>query len=215
MNEEYIATHEIIKRYLNGKLTPEETVEFEEYILDKPELLEQIELDSVLVKTLPDVDLAKFKDPKENTTHASHTIEKSHWWTPLFSHLTAIAASSALVAVLYFESPTTAPISDNFSPQVVYLETYRSTDEIHGVSFTDEEVFKVMVIDVPPDTTNRYTLDIIDANDELNMTKILSVNDNSEISFLLKKSAIQSGTYKVKLGGGNYSSTFKVRIKHE
>lgn len=50
MDDKYIAENDVIKRYLKDKLTAEETTEFEEYILDKPELLEQLELDAVLVE---------------------------------------------------------------------------------------------------------------------------------------------------------------------
>jgi hypothetical protein len=50
MDDKYIAENDVIKRYLKDKLTAQETTEFEEYILDKPELLEQIELDAILVE---------------------------------------------------------------------------------------------------------------------------------------------------------------------
>ncbi|MEP4299102.1 MAG: hypothetical protein ABJ340_05400, partial [Paraglaciecola sp.] len=55
MDDEYITQNDIIQKYLRNKLTPEETVEFEEYIMDKPHLLEQLELDSVMVETMPNV----------------------------------------------------------------------------------------------------------------------------------------------------------------
>ena len=45
MDRDYIEQHDILDRYRRNQLTPEMRIEFEEYILDKPDLIEQLELD--------------------------------------------------------------------------------------------------------------------------------------------------------------------------
>ena len=55
MKIEDMQFNEVSQRYLKGLLTPEESIDFENYILDKPELIEQLEMDSVLYKTMSHV----------------------------------------------------------------------------------------------------------------------------------------------------------------
>lgn len=61
MDSKYIKDKNIISRYLRGALTPEETIEFEEYLIDKPELIEQLEIDNQLMKALPEVNYSADK----------------------------------------------------------------------------------------------------------------------------------------------------------
>ena len=198
MDDEYINHNDIGKRYLHNKLTPEETVKFEEYILDKPELLERLELDMVLVETLPDVVLEKAKEAKVNTNHTTNAVEKNHWWTPLLSHLTAVAASGALVAVVWTRTPE--PIDKlGFSPNIVYLENYRSADNVTTLTFQKNETFKVLAIDVPPNNGSKFEVSIFDQKEQRVFSQDLVINDNDEIAFLLSSSALVNGEYSLEL----------------
>ena len=59
MDQKYIEDHQIVVRYSRGQLTPEESIVFEIYLLDKPELIEQLELERLLIKHLPQVDFSQ------------------------------------------------------------------------------------------------------------------------------------------------------------
>ncbi len=53
MDKEYIEDNGIANKYLRGELTAEELEDFEVYIIDKPELLEELEVDELLDHHLP------------------------------------------------------------------------------------------------------------------------------------------------------------------
>lgn len=188
IDADYISQHDIAQRYLQGKLTPEETVEFEEYLMDKPELLEQLELDSVMVEHLPNV----FNSPPKTAQN------KRSRWTPLFSHITAIAACSLLAVTLWLGQPN-SEISPNFSPNIVYLENYRSATNITTLSFKLDEAFKVIAIDVPPNSGNEFDLKIVDTNGQYVLAQHLQTNGNNEVTFLLYSTVLMNEKYKLEL----------------
>lgn len=67
MDKQYIEENDIAVRYLRRQLTPEETLEFEAYLIDKPELVKKLELDNVLIKNMPRVmDMFEKNKPGKN-----------------------------------------------------------------------------------------------------------------------------------------------------
>ena len=52
MNKQYIQANHIIQRYLHGKLTAAEMIEFEEYLLMHPDMVEEFELSAIFKKTI-------------------------------------------------------------------------------------------------------------------------------------------------------------------
>ncbi len=53
MDNEYVESNDIANKYLRGELTAEELEDFEVYLMDKAELLEELELDMLLQQHLP------------------------------------------------------------------------------------------------------------------------------------------------------------------
>ncbi|TQV82943.1 hypothetical protein [Aliikangiella coralliicola] len=82
MDKTYIDENDIVAKYLRGQLTPEETIDFETYLIDKPELVELVEMDSVLYKALPEV---KTKNKKNH-------IGRETRWFGVFSPFSGLAA---------------------------------------------------------------------------------------------------------------------------
>jgi hypothetical protein len=188
MDDDYISQHDIVRQYLKGKLTPEETVEFEEYILDKPELLELLEMDSVMVEHLP----------KEFSSPPKIEQNKKSGWTPLFSNITAIAACSLLAVTLWLGQPT-SEINPNFSPNIVYLENYRSANSVTTLTFKQGESFKIIAIDVPPDSGNEFDLRILSKNGQYILVQHLQTNGNNEVTFLLYSTVLMNEKYRLEL----------------
>ncbi|MFT2089984.1 hypothetical protein [Paraglaciecola sp. 2405UD69-4] len=117
MDDDYINQNDTVQRYLHNKLTPEETVEFEEYIMDKPHLLEQLELDSVMVETMPKVELGKSKP----------SFWQGIFGTPLKASLgTGLACALAAVLLLPAIQPPSSPAIGNL--ELFYLSDVRSDD---------------------------------------------------------------------------------------
>ena len=80
MDDKYIDQHNVIERYLQQKLTREEKAELEVYLLDKPELLEQLELDSIMKEHLPSV--------QEHTTSNNVLVDSEvlvPWWQAIWA----------------------------------------------------------------------------------------------------------------------------------
>ena len=125
MSAKYIKENNISSRYLHGHLTPEESIQFEQYLMDKPELIEQLEIDMAFKSRLVDYDFGAEK-PK--------TLRNWFFNTPLgasFSTLTACCM------VFYLYSVNGNGPAD-FHPgallakqsQVVFLDTLRGSGDM-------------------------------------------------------------------------------------
>jgi hypothetical protein len=53
MDKKYIDDNNIKNKYLRGLLTPDEIIQFESYLMDKPTLVEELELDDVFFRVMP------------------------------------------------------------------------------------------------------------------------------------------------------------------
>ena len=192
MNDEYIQQNDVVRRYLHNRLTPEEAIEFETYVLDKPALLEQLELDAVLIENLPHV----------VSKTAIKTAVKVAWWKPLYSHFVAVAASCGLLAIILIDTQQ-VPDALGFSPSIVYLENYRSVNEVTRLHFTANEGFKIIAIDVPPNSGASFDVQITNNSGKKVFSQYLTINENNEITFLLNKNALGEGNYSVSLSSNH------------
>lgn len=59
MDQNYIEQNDIARKYMQGRLTPEEAADFEVYLMDKPELVEEMELDGLFDKHVDKTETAK------------------------------------------------------------------------------------------------------------------------------------------------------------
>lgn len=174
MDDETINQNDIVQRYLQNKLTPEETVEFEEYILDKPELLEQLELDSVLVETLPKI-------------KPSH--KKRFLWAT--SVLPSFLAGSACVAIVSLFFLTQTDSNQNYqSPNIVYLENYRSTNTTTEVN-SSKSNSSLFVVDTSDLAEDKFDVILQSPNgSEYILATELLVNESKEIIFSIQDTSL-------------------------
>lgn len=144
--------------YIQGKLTPEEVVEFEQYFLDEPELVEQIELEMALKQHLPDVEL--------DAAIAKHQPKKVSWLAkimdslrqPIAASMAASVATAIICAVSfswYWQGKQATPdFTGSGKVNLVYVSPMRSgvLDEQATLSMArgDEQVTLVLQ---PSDTT--------------------------------------------------------------
>ncbi|WDD99203.1 hypothetical protein [Thalassomonas actiniarum] len=130
MDSKYIKDKNVIARYLRGGLTPEESMEFEEYLIDKPELIEQLEIDNQLMKVLPEVDYSK---------HESKTSLLDFLMTPLrASFATGVSCLLAVYLFTLYKGGIPAPPDGLVAKQsqVVFLDTFRGSANEQQVSRT-------------------------------------------------------------------------------
>ncbi len=95
MDKVYIDHNDIIAKYLRGQLTPEESVAFEEYLMDQPALIEQLELDSLLIRTMPEAVKSAESQVKQ--------VVKKYWFfnTPLFASFATLLICVVSLSFVY------------------------------------------------------------------------------------------------------------------
>lgn len=127
MDDEYIRDKDIVRRYLRNTLMPEEAIEFETYVLDKPALLEQLELDAVLIENMPQVEIG---------VKAEMTFWQKLLHTPIGASLST-AATCLLIALLYVAQTSTNSPPINGDIELFYLS------DIRGENTASEQTFHV------------------------------------------------------------------------
>ena len=195
MNDETIKQNDVVKRYLQNKLTPEEIVEFEEYILDKPELLEQLELDMVLVKTLPKVAV------NETQKLAEKGQQKLSLWQLLFG--TPLKASlgtglaCAMAAVLLF------PVMQNQTPalggniELFYLSQVRGAPSEQTFDITQTADTLIFVLEVEFNQPEPFTVKLVnqDTNQPITLLPNYLPSEVGEIYISVNAKDMPKGNY--------------------
>jgi hypothetical protein len=189
INTDYINQHDVIRRYLKGKLSAEETLEFEEYMLDKPELLEQLELDSVMMEQLPNI-------PMKTSLVASTWWA---WWRPTYSHLVAVAACAVMTVSLFMggNNPTTSITTA--SPDILYLGNYRSVQPMLSVDFSNAAQSKILVLSLPLVAEGEF--DVLAENLDTLQREVLQhqlrANSEGELVVVLGTATLPAGRYNI------------------
>ena len=112
MNKQYIQANHIIQRYLHGKLTAAEMIEFEEYLLMHPDMVEEFELSAIFKKTLG----RAAKHPRADSSASK--LLRLFW--PLGGVLIGSAATWLLLG---YQQPK--HVATAISPDVIYIGEMR------------------------------------------------------------------------------------------
>lgn len=181
MNADYISQHDIVQRYLKGKLTPEETVEFEEYILDKPELLEQLEVDSVMSEHLPNI------APKRSRRSIFRLLSNLLPWG-----ISALC-SVMLVTVLIQNRDTTDLIQNN--SQIYYVENLRSMHSSKQESISvNEDTTALVVVLTPQVLSVKHQIKLLDsASHELIYSNEQTLSEFGQLNVIINKNILERG----------------------
>jgi|GEM_PF-4244506 len=198
---------ELIQAYLQNKLTPEEAIEFEVYIMDKSELLEKLQMDNLLQQSMHNM---------QQTTALAPANEG--FWKPLYSNVLAAASCAALFIVVgttQFNVPPT--LTNTQSPSIIYLESFRGDKNIFDVKYTQHETFKILAIDLPPASQGVFNLSITNNKAQSVVTSTLSPNANNELIFILYADALTDGAFQLNVTQQNNNiSTYDLMVKrHE
>ncbi|WDE05286.1 hypothetical protein SG34_029030 [Thalassomonas viridans] len=200
MDSQYIKDKNIINRYLHGSLTPEECIEFEEYLIDKPELIEQLEIDSQLMKALPEVDYS--------TPEADNTPKKG-WSFPLtdWLSLTPLKASitTALLCLLGFNLVDSSwQQADGLiveESRMVFLDTLRSGntgDVPHKVALPGSQNLSLGIPADPDYPAVEYRIKISRNSQEFS-SRCRLADPSGHFFITLDGQALQPGLYLIDL----------------
>lgn len=179
-----IEAKNLANRYLKGQLSPDEIVAFEEYILDKPELLEQLELDSILIETLPKIEESRVKPSLFSTFYASWRV------------LLPTACSLVLFVLLLLNSN---PEIHETTSQIHYVENVRSASQDRTESIKIEADTGVLVLVVTPLVLSDMHEVILSNANGLLYSKQQKLSEFGQLSILIDKSIIDSGKATLKV----------------
>ena len=154
---------DVIERYIHGRLTPEETIEFEEKCLDDPEILAELEAHQALGAYLP---LAV--DRVKQQPAAAPQVAHSSW---MLAASITLAVGVAVLAgwlvreyqeVEHLEQLLTAINEPQTNVPSFILSTQRSLDQRLTFSLPDDSnwVWALIEIELPSVEHNSYVVNI-------------------------------------------------------
>ena len=139
----YIEQNGIAQKYLMSKLTLEEIEAFEVYLMDHPEDIEALELDSVFI------------DNRHAMRSANHTPpeQKLGFWQVFWNRPVYVSLSTAFVCVLVFKivfmTPDESTNADNLvvSPTLVYVSHVRGNRQVADAQMDlNDQVGDVIIV---------------------------------------------------------------------
>lgn len=197
LNDDYIKQHNLVTRYIRGQLTPEEATEFESYFIDKPELLEQIELETVLYEQIPKVE---FQQQGESDSSANWLNIPMAWMGQSLANTLVAFASSCLLGIgltlmLLQEEPGIQEAAG--IGQVVYTDTYRSSQSDVRIQIDLQEEAHTLVLVSPVEVFNQdYQISLIREDSNTHVVSLqIRADANGELSVVIPVSLLHSGEY--------------------
>lgn len=181
MDKEYLDQYAVSQRYRLGSLTPEESEAYEIYLLNNPDAVSQLELDTLLAKGLRQVATAPA---------AKASATRSHWWAVGAALLGGAAVAFSAVLLLL---PTAANF--NGQTQLVYLETVRGESLAETVRITADQVM-VLVLDTGQNATTGFNAHIAAADqDIIKRWSDMTSDEFGQAVLLLETKQLHSGDH--------------------
>jgi hypothetical protein len=115
ITEEYIQENDIARRYLQKRLSPEEEAAFEVFLMEHPQVLEQVELDAAISHVLPEVVFQQ----------KTKTKWFSSWLQPAVAFCLGLIIGLPIIYTLLSDNASTVGGAAN----IVYVERFRSGDQ--------------------------------------------------------------------------------------
>lgn len=196
LTQKTIEQHDVIAKYLQGRLLAEEAAEFEVYLMDHPALLEQLELDDMMIRTMPQA-MTDMKGAK---------VKNQRWWdwlfvTPLRSNLATFALCCIGFTLLYpvlnkhLEQSSQDAVMANI--QHIFLAPMRGARDSRFIP------------EIMPLSADRYIEVTIQTSDEATTTYDISIiNRASKATVMASRrfNIMQSGDIKLTLPTRSFTS---------
>lgn len=187
-----------LESYERGALTPEQRESFEAYAMDKPALLESMELSLMLKEGL----LADLRTP---------TMEKQTGTVWLSRAAIAVAALTvgALVGTGLNAPEQDGPLLAN-NAQVVDLPIVRSDDEeAEQVSMSDGTNVVVLRIPLPVVDGSRFAVELMPARGEALPTVEADITGAGTLDVAYSRAALRAGEYTLTVRSLNDQSVIR------
>lgn len=195
MDRAYIEQNNVVQRYRSGKLTAEENEAFEVYLLDKPTLVEELELDAILADGLSKSALAPHNNVQQPTQ--SQGLWGIRWLTA--NHLWA-SCCTLLVALLLIQ-PGQQPAQIQGANQVVYLDTLRSSNQsLTQVTLAKNSQQLVLFIPANPGQKGPFNVELQNAQQQAQFSQSqVPLSNTGDLVLTLKRELLNTGQYQLQI----------------
>lgn len=196
MDKKYVDDNNIKRKYLRGLLAEDELVKFEIYLMDNPELVEELELEELLYRAMPQL---------EN----SQTSQQSWNWGFLDIPLRRVFAPIIVclfVIPLGLISLLREPGLSTIQPVFLTSDNYRAASggggaaEATTLSFQDDGQIILLMLYPENEVADSFDVAIRDLSGSLNRQAVgLSRGDSGYISVELSAATIGEGGYLLEI----------------
>lgn len=210
MNLDYIEQQDITRSYLQGKLSASESASFEEFILDKPDMVAQLELDTILLQNL-----AKSTNKSEQLAMLSSVGQSLH-------DVWKLGLAAALGALMVLPFVQYQSVSDGVVPEIeghnhiAYLESSRSLNTTSKNIVITADV-KQLILMIQPATLdeNHFAVTLKQSGDEYanTYTTQSQLANSGDLIITIPAEGLKQGGYELSLNGLN--SSFKQTFAFE
>lgn len=221
MDRKYIDQNQIGIKYLRGTLSPEQVEAFEIYMLENPDIIDELQLDEMLSTTLANDgsgSAAKFDQAAGSYQTA--------WWAKWLGIgpipiVTSFLLGGLVTGLLGFS------ITDHRAAQVAYLYASRSVDSNEpvpvfdiaaqsGGAWVNENLVLVIDSGYQPSTSAEVTLFKLAESDDQAPIKVgefeLLANASGEILVTLPYKQLEQSLYSLDVGTVGETKSFRFRL---
>lgn len=181
MDKAYIEQHDIAQRYLKGKLSLDEVEAFEVYLMDHPDAIDELRLDTVFIEhniaMQPENRIAAMGDTGSRLTE---------WLRPFFASVATAAVCMLTFMWLPTHDSTTAIDNVVVSPTLIYVSNMRGNRQVADAQFDIDEQKSPAIIVVQDnfEKDKTYNVDMFYGDDDV-IAKSTSYKANSDSELLV------------------------------
>lgn len=223
MNMQDIEQRNIKQRYLTGRLNAQEVAAFEEYMLDKPELTQELELDSILYKTMPECmeqqpAIATNTMSSRRNQRLRQTLNAS-WKYALAAGLGAFLFGPMVHSPLFSPAELARPaaLTITGNNQIAYLETTRSmlsADKTIELGATASQLILLIQPATMTDSEFAVSLQRADTPASNAFATQATLANNGDLIISVPTDILQPATYALTIQGvrSDFSQTFSFNL---
>lgn len=179
--------------YLKGTLSPEEQVIFEEYLMEHPDILENLQIDSLLAQTLSEVAM-----PSKKRLELFKGNFRLSWLSSL--SLLGLGAIGAYVS-MFIISLLNAPVATVHTLEsVVYVETMRSVNSEQVAAKLPLSAGNIgLMIAADFDQAGPFEVSISEYSTQRLVIELENVHktENDDLAVILNTRIFNAGLYQV------------------